>query len=34
VIFPTILPVHRAFRDEERCSAKYGDHCKIIPGII
>jgi 7-dehydrocholesterol reductase len=41
-IFMTVLLVHRCWRDEERCSMKYGkgweDYCKqvkwvIIPGI-
>ena len=35
VIFLIILLVHRTFRDEEKCSAKYGDgweqYCKIVP---
>jgi 7-dehydrocholesterol reductase len=43
VVFLVILLTHRAFRDDERCRAKYGDdwarYCekvpyKIIPGIL
>lgn len=38
VIFLTILLVHRAYRDEKRCSEKYGaywvEYCKAVPNKI
>jgi len=34
-IFMTMILVHRCYRDEKRCSAKYGDqwktYCKVVP---
>lgn len=37
-IFMTILLIHRCWRDEARCSAKYGkgwaDYCKQVPWVI
>ena len=38
VIFLTILLVHRAYRDEQRCATKYGDfweaYCRLVPNKI
>ena len=38
VVFLSILLVHRAFRDDERCAKKYGkywdEYCKRVPSKI
>ena len=38
VIFLTILLVHRAYRDDDRCAEKYGEYwtqyCKLVPNKI
>lgn len=35
VIFLSVLLVHRTYRDEEKCKAKYGkgweDYCAVVP---